>query len=233
VNARPSLPSERKTTRVRQTLSKGLIVAAATTGALSLCAPWAIAAPAPLRTAETSTTALAGGIDDWVSLDQVQNLGDEMQSPFEQAASRMEQEASSSASSSASASSSSSSDKADSSGYGAEETSGYGAEETSGYGAEEPSGYGPEEPSGSCECHTPPPEPTPSRNVTPPDHTTPPKTPPHHTTPPKTPPAPPTKPRPQLPETGAESVVGGLAASGALLVAGTVLYRRGRAAAQS
>ncbi len=35
-----------------------------------------------------------------------------------------------------------------------------------------------------------------------------------------------------MPETGTESVIGGIAASGALLIAGTVLYRRSRAASR-
>ncbi|GGU74548.1 hypothetical protein GCM10010260_02980 [Streptomyces filipinensis] len=95
-------------------------------------------------------------------------------------------------------------------------------------------GYGDDEPSDepTCACYgedTPTPTPTkatpPPRAHTPAPKPTPVKAPPVKRTPP--PPAP-----PELAKTGAETTIGTMAVSGALLAAGTVLYRRGRAAAR-
>ncbi|WP_053665747.1 hypothetical protein [Streptomyces sp. MMG1121] len=95
---------------------------------------------------------------------------------------------------------------------------GYGDDEPSqppspgGYGADEPSQ--PPSPGGSDEEPAPKP---PQRHVTPPVH--------HHDT------RPPAHQPPEMARTGTEETLTALAASGALLAAGTVLYRRGRRAA--
>ncbi|MFC8094258.1 LPXTG cell wall anchor domain-containing protein [Streptomyces sp. NPDC057301] len=115
-------------------------------------------------------------------------------------------------------------------GYGSEEPAGYGPDEPSGYGPDEPAGYGPEEPAGYGP-HEPagygpeePPKPTPPSHTTPPASPTP--TPTRHA---------PEKPAPhgELPDTGIdEGVLAAMAGGGALLAAGTFLYRRGRAASR-
>src|SRR5262245_50878260 len=189
------------------TRRQGLVVAAAATSSLSLGATWASADTGPRGTAADSSAAKSGNTVERDTSGGVLNslLG----TP----------------------------------GYGAEETS-----STSGIGVENtpppvsdventpPSvndaentttlGYGTEEPSSppSCGCYEEE-EPTPSTTTPPPvaEQSTPPQTPPVESTPQEAAP-------PQLAETGAESVLGAVAAGGALLTAGTVMYRRGRRA---
>ncbi|MFE5889688.1 LPXTG cell wall anchor domain-containing protein [Streptomyces sp. NPDC056462] len=106
-------------------------------------------------------------------------------------------------------------------GYGPDEPTGYGPDEPAGYGPDEPAGYGPDEPAGYGPEEPP---------TSPPPHSTPPAspspTPPRHA---------PEKPIPagELPDTGIdEGVLAAMAGGGALLAAGTFLYRRGRAASR-
>lgn len=116
-------------------------------------------------------------------------------------------------------------------GYGPEEPDGYGRDEPAGYGPDEPTGYGPDEPAGYG-----PDEPAGYGPEEPPTPTSPPP----HTTPPASPPPTPTRPAPEkptppgeLPDTGIdEGVLAAMAGGGALLAAGTVLYRRGRASSR-
>ncbi len=244
---------ERKTTRVRQTLSKGLIVAvAATTSALSLYGTWAFATPGMLGTAAQSPAVLSGhaarwdtedGLDGLDGLeDKLSNLDDRLDNLrvpepwFEDDTFGYD---TGDSSGSHSEQPSGHSGKVPS-GYGPEEPSGYGSEEMPGYGHEEPSGYGREEPPGygheepsdkpTCECHHPTPRPTPTKTATPPPPHKPTPPPPSHKPTPTPSKTPPTKPHhPQLPETGSEGIIAATAAGGALLAAGTVLYRRGRA----
>lgn len=276
------VPPERETTRMRQTLAKGLIVAAATS-ALSLYGTWSSAAPGIQGAAANSGAALSARTDPWDAGELEAHLDDrfgEMQERFHELHDRLggldQHEPDLDTDIFGHGDSGHDSEEPKGQGYGAEESkghgygpaeskdhgygpedskgNGYGPEESKdhGYGREESkgNGYGPEESSGDGygygygeepegygygseepdgygygygdeETHSP--EPTPS-------HTKPPS---HKPTPTPAPTTPPGKPgRPQIPETGAEAVVGGIAASGALLIAGTVLYRRGRAASR-
>lgn len=225
---RLSVPPERKTTRVRQTLSKGLVVAAAATTALSLSGTWA--------SADSGSPAAAGAPALMASdLGALGALGkpDALEPTFGDDSSA---HGVASASSSAIAQSTATkghraaptatatptpSKPADGSSCGCNGESqppSYGEDKPPSYGEDEPPSYGEESP-------TPPPTKTPA-----PPKTTPPATP----TPvaPSTPPAAPTpvvSTPPQMASTGAGDVLGGVAASAALLAAGTVLFRRGRA----
>jgi hypothetical protein len=186
---------------VRQTLSKGLVVAAAATSALSLCGTWASADSGPRGTAVESPAALLGNTVQSATPDEPDALKSVLGGSTP--------------------------------GYGTDDSSGYGAKDTSGYGADHTSGYGAEEPSGkpSCGCDDSP-TPTPSKATTPPPKTTPSPTPVASKTPPVTPTPREFTPPPKMAETGAESVLAATAASGALLAAGTILYRRGRTASR-
>ncbi|WP_194293875.1 LPXTG cell wall anchor domain-containing protein [Streptomyces sp. RB17] len=109
--------------------------------------------------------------------------------------------------------------------YGDDDKPGYG--KSGSYGDDESSygsSYGGDE---HCGCYgeeeKPPP---PHRHVPPPQHHKPPQTPPHRHVPPPQHHTP-----PQMAHTGSEGTITAAAAGGVLLVAGTVLYRRGRRAA--
>lgn len=270
---------------MRQALSKGLIVAAAATSALSLYGPWAYAAPRTHGTMVNSAAALAGRADPWDAdglddldgtfVDMHEKFG-EMQDRFHELNDRLSAMPPAQPdfgsdifehSTSGHDNSGYGKEKPSGHGYGAEESKGhgygyekpkdhgyghekpkdegyghekpkddgygyekpsygYGDEEPKGYG-EEPKGYGDEEPKGYGEDDgygeggygygdEPKPPPPHKPEPTPPPSKTPPKKPDH----------------PKMPETGTEGVVAGVAASGALLIAGTVLYRRNRAAAR-
>ncbi|MGW1954538.1 hypothetical protein ACWCPI_17580 [Streptomyces sp. NPDC001920] len=258
---------------MRQTLAKGLLVAAATS-ALSLYGTWSSAAPGMQGAAVKSGAALSSRTDVWDpgaleerlddKFSEVREKFHELDDTFGEMEHRLPAPAHDGFDDDAQEPSGHGYGPKESSdhGYGPKESSdhgygpkeptgkGYGPEESNGkgYGPEEPSGYGygPEEPSEhgygygpeeptehgygygygyGDETHKP--EPTPTKTATPPPSHKPTPTP----GPSKTPPAKPE--RPQIPETGAGSVIGGIAASGALLVAGTVLYRRGRRSAAS
>ncbi|MFD4544615.1 hypothetical protein [Streptomyces sp. NPDC058466] len=192
---------------MRQTLSKGLVVAAAATSALSLYGTWASAAPRMLGTAAESPAVLSGN----TTPRDTPGEPDAQETAYAEGTSAYED--------------GTSGDGDGTSGYG-DGTSGYGGD-TPGYGAEEPSDHP------SCGCSkSPTPTPTPTKTVTPPPtKSTPPAPPSPMPTPSKTPPVTPPAP-PKMAETGAESVLVGTAASAALMAAGTVLYRRGRAASR-
>lgn len=192
-------PPERKTTRVRQTLTKGLVVAAAATSALTLSGTWAFADSGPQATGADSHTVLSG------------DTAPQQVVPGESSALRAiaraqaaVQQAHREAGVTSPASDSPTTEASD-----------------QGYGDDEPS----EEP---CACYgedTPTPTPT---KAAPPPRTHPAPKP----TPSVTPPVRRTPQPPELAKTGSETTIGAMAASGALLAAGTVLYRRGRAAAR-
>jgi LPXTG-motif cell wall-anchored protein len=198
-------PPERKTTRVRQTLTKGLVVAAAATSALTLSGTWAFADSGPQATGADSHTVLSG---DTAAQQAVPGESSALRAIARaQAAVR---QAHRETGITAPASDSPTTEASD---------QGYG------YGDDEPSDES------SCGCYgedTPMPPPTKSVPPPPRKHTPAPKP-----APVKTPPAKPAPPAPpELAKTGSETTIGTMAASGALLAAGTVLYRRGRAAAR-
>ncbi|MFE5185819.1 hypothetical protein [Streptomyces sp. NPDC056628] len=244
---------------MRQALTRGLIVAAAATSALSLYGTSASAAPRVQGTVVKSAVVLPGHakapdpdglhqLDDKLGamdeqLDGVDKRIDELKLPG----------AAPEAAPSDQGTASYGSDEPSGASYGTDEPSGYGSDKPSdeghgyGYGDEpsEPTGHGhgygygygeesdkTDEPSGhghgyghgyGDEPDTPEPtEPTPTRPG-PTSHDPGPA-------PSQTPPAGPD--RPHLPETGVGGIVGGIAVSGALLIAGTVLYRRNRAASR-
>ncbi|WP_406256657.1 hypothetical protein [Streptomyces nigra] len=251
---------------MRQALTRGLIVAAAATSALSLYGTGASAAPRVQGTVVKSAVVLPGHakasdpdglnqLDDKLGamdeqLDGVDKRIDELELPGaapEPAASG--QGTASYGTEEPSGGSYGADEPAGEAGYGKEEPGGYG------YGSDEPSDEGPgygdkptepagpgygygygDEPAGTPEPtghgygygygeEPKSPEPTPTHPASP--------TPtPHEPSPApsRTPPAGPE--RPHLPETGSGGIVGGIAASGALLIAGTALYRRNRATAR-
>ncbi|MEV1078571.1 LPXTG cell wall anchor domain-containing protein [Streptomyces sp. NPDC050211] len=237
---------------MRQTLSKGLIVAVtATTSALSLYGTWAFATPGKLGTAAQSPAVLSGNTARWDTEDGLDGLNglDEKLNNLDERLDQLRVPQPWFENGTFGYDTDTDTDTEDTSGHHSEQPSGHGSEVPSGYGSEVPSGYGREEPPGygpegppsygreepsekpTCECHShhPEPTPTPTKTVTPPPHkpTTPPPSHKPTPTPSKTPPA---KPHhPQMPETGAEGIIAATAAGGALLAAGTVLYRRGRA----
>ncbi|MCF2535012.1 hypothetical protein K6168_04885 [Streptomyces sp. FB2] len=249
---------------MRQALTRGLIVAAAATSALSLYGTGASAAPRVHGTVVKSAVVLPGHakasdpdglnqLDDKLGamdeqLDGVDKRIDDLELPG----------AAPEPAASGQGTASYGTDEPSGGSYGADEPTGdagYGKEPGGyGYGSDEPSdegpgygdepaeptgpgyGYGdePDEPTGHGygyaygeEPKSPEPEPTPTptrpASPTPTPHEPRPE-------PSQTPPAGPE--RPHLPETGSGGIVGGIAASGALLIAGTALYRRNRAAAR-
>lgn len=248
---------------MRQALTRGLIVAAAATSALSLYGTGASAAPRVQGTVVKSAVVLPGHakasdpdglnqLDDKLGamdeqLDGVDKRIDELELPGaapEPAASG--QGTASYGTDEPSGGSYGADEPAGEAGYGKEEPGGYGhgsdepSDEGPGYGDKptEPAGpgygygYGDEpaetpEPTGHGYGEEPKsPEPTPTHPASP--------TPtPHEPSPAPSRTPPPAGPeRPHLPETGSGGIVGGIAASGALLIAGTALYRRNRAAAR-
>ncbi|MFD9932752.1 chaplin [Streptomyces massasporeus] len=190
---------------MRQTLSRGMVAAAAATGILSLC----------------GGTALADTSADGVTKDSPGAAsGNTVQAPIDVPVNACGNTVDVIAALNP-AFGNSCADKADSHG-------GYG-DDDGGYG------YGDTPP--TKPPHTPPTKP-PHTPPTKPPHTPPPGG--HQSTPPATPPVdrhtPPPPPGgqeqpPRLPETGAEDLLGAAGTSAALIVAGCVLYRRGRAAA--
>ncbi|MEV8091874.1 hypothetical protein [Streptomyces nigra] len=250
---------------MRQALTRGLIVAAAATSALSLYGTGASAVPRVQGTVVKSAVVLPGHakasdpdglnqLDDKLGamdeqLDGVDKRIDELELPG----------AAPEPAASGQGTASYGTDEPSGGSYGADEPSGgsYGADEPAGdagYGKEEPGGYGygsdepsdeghgygdeptewtgpgyGDEPTGHGygygygeEPKSPEPEPTPTRPASP--------TPTPHEPGPEPSQTPPAGPeRPHLPETGSGGIVGGIAASGALLIAGTALYRRNRA----
>ncbi|NUP22111.1 MAG: hypothetical protein HOZ81_39810, partial [Streptomyces sp.] len=88
------IPPDRKTTRMRKALTKGLIVAAATTSALSLCGTWASAAPRMQGTALNSAGSLSSRSDLWDSEGLEEQLDDtfgEMNEKFGEMHERMQE----------------------------------------------------------------------------------------------------------------------------------------------
>ncbi|MEU6531380.1 hypothetical protein ABZ869_19600 [Streptomyces sp. NPDC046928] len=249
---------------MRQALTRGLIVAAAATSALSLYGTSASAAPRVQGTVVKSAVVLPGHAkaSDSDGPNQLDDKLGAMDEQLDGVDERLDELELPGAAPSGEGTASYGSDEPSGAGYGSDEPSGasYGTDEPSGYGSDEPSdeghgygygdepseptghghgygsghgyGYGeesdkPDEPSGhgygyGDEPDTP--EPTPTRPAPSPT--------PHEPgpAPSQSPPAGPE--RPHLPETGVGGVVGGIAASGALLIAGTVLYRRSRAASR-
>ncbi|MEU2713516.1 LPXTG cell wall anchor domain-containing protein [Streptomyces sp. NPDC007205] len=226
---------------MRQTLTKGLVVAAAATSALTLSGTWAFADSGPQATGADSHTVLSG---DTAPQQAIPGESSALRAIARaQAALRQtHREAGYTAPASDSPTT-----KASDQGYGSDDDSSAGstaagstaagstaagstaagsnsAGSNSGYGDDEP-GYG-----SSCACYgedTPTPPPTKAVPPPPRKHTPAPKP-----VPVKAPPVKRTPPPPELAKTGTETTSGAMAASGALLAAGTVLYRRGRAAAR-
>ena len=128
------------------------------------------------------------------------------------------------------------------SGYGSGDHSGYGSGDHSGYGSGDHSGYGSGDSGhGKPDCEETPPPPHGGDHTPPPtggDHTPPPPTGGNHTPPPTggdhTPPpgGGSHTPPPVLAHTGSEAMLATSAVSAALIAGGTILYRRGRAAAR-
>ncbi|MEV6764207.1 chaplin [Streptomyces sp. NPDC051105] len=241
---------------MRQTLSRGMVVAAAAAGMLSLYASPALA--------DTDATGTAGGSPGVVSGNNVQapvNVPVNLCGNSVDVAAALNPAFGGSCAN-ASDSGEHSDDRASETSYGdsGADTSGYGSTGCdSGYGAEgspgnTPSPYGDEtsppygdETSPPCGETTPPPSPTPPPRPTPSSSQTPsspsPTPPPSRTpsSPSPTPPPPsPTPPPggghhqgsvPTLPHTGSDrgATLAASAASAALIAAGTMLYRRGRA----
>ncbi|MGW3203344.1 LPXTG cell wall anchor domain-containing protein [Streptomyces sp. NPDC001135] len=204
---------------MRQTLTKGLVVAAAATSALTLSGTWAFADSGPQATGADSHTVLSG------------DTAPQQVIPGESSALRAiarAQAAVRQAHREAGPTAPASDDpttKASDQGYGSDDdASSTAGSASSSYGDDEPS-YG-----SSCGCYgedTPTPPPTKAVPPPPRKHTPAPKP-----VPVKAPPVKRTPPPPELAKTGAETTSGAITASGALLAAGTVLYRRGRAAAR-
>ncbi|MFJ4754484.1 hypothetical protein [Streptomyces sp. NPDC088763] len=254
---------------MRQALTRGLLVAAAATSALSLYGTTASAAPRVQGTMVKSAVVLPGHAKapDSDGLDQLDDKLGAMDEQLDGVDEKIDALELPGAAPSGEGTASYGSDEPSGASYGEDEPAGeagYGTDEPSGYGTDEPSGYGSDEPSGEDhgygygdepseptghgygygsgygeESGTPDeptghgygygdepgtPEPTPTRPAPSPT--------PHEPgpAPSQTPPAGPD--RPHLPETGAGGLVGGIAASGALLIAGTVLYRRSRSASR-
>ncbi|MEU2057912.1 hypothetical protein [Streptomyces bungoensis] len=210
---------------MRQTLTKGLVVAAAATSALSLYGTWAYADSGSRTAADSSAAALSGNtvhrntpapLDALKPVlgDGTSGYGDDKSAGDTSKDSAIGTPDTSGTGSSTAGSVSVTSDTK------SDDTPGYGA---SGYGSDDSSdGYG----SDDCSCGSPTPPP-PTVTPAPPAKPTP--------TPSKTPPAkavvPPAAP-PVMAETGAEGTAAAVAGSAALLAAGTVLYRRGRTSAR-
>ncbi|WP_159042166.1 hypothetical protein [Streptomyces sp. NRRL WC-3604] len=237
---------------MRQALTRGLIVAAAATSALSLYGTTASAAPRVQGTMVKSAVVLPGHANapDSDGLDQLDDKLGAMDEQLDGVDEKIDALELPGAAPSGEGTASYGSDEPSGASYGEDEPAGeagYGTDEPSGYGSDEPSGedhgygYGdePSEPtghgygygSGYGEESGTPDEPT-GHGYGYGDEPGTPEPTPHEPgpAPSQTPPAGPD--RPHLPETGAGGLVGGIAASGALLIAGTVLYRRSRSASR-
>ncbi|MGW7243564.1 chaplin [Streptomyces sp. NPDC054804] len=227
---------------MRQTLSRGMAVAAAATGMLSLYAGPAFA--------DTDATGTAGGSPGVVS-------GNNVQAPVNVPVgvcgnsidvAAVLNPAFGNSCANASDSGEHTDDRAHETSYG---DSGYGSTVCeSGYGAEGSPGtttppYG-EETSPPCSETSPPPSPTPPSSSPTPPSSSPTPPPPSRTPPSSSPTPPPPSPTPPpggghhqgspptLPHTGSdrEAMLAASAASAALIAGGTMLYRRGRAASR-
>ncbi|KUL76736.1 hypothetical protein ADL33_12440 [Streptomyces sp. NRRL WC-3604] len=229
-----------------------MIVAAAATSALSLYGTTASAAPRVQGTMVKSAVVLPGHANapDSDGLDQLDDKLGAMDEQLDGVDEKIDALELPGAAPSGEGTASYGSDEPSGASYGEDEPAGeagYGTDEPSGYGSDEPSGedhgygYGdePSEPtghgygygSGYGEESGTPDEPT-GHGYGYGDEPGTPEPTPHEPgpAPSQTPPAGPD--RPHLPETGAGGLVGGIAASGALLIAGTVLYRRSRSASR-
>ncbi|MFI1762303.1 hypothetical protein ACH41H_09690 [Streptomyces sp. NPDC020800] len=223
---------------MRQTLSKGLVVAAAATTALSLSGTWAsadsgspAAAGAPALVASDLGALGALGKPDALEPtfgddSSAHGVASASSSAIAQSTAKKGHRAAPTATATATPTPSKPTDGSSCGCNGESQPPSYGEDKPPSYGEDKPPSYGEDEPpSYGDESPTPPPTKTPA-----PPKTTPPATP----TPvaPSTPPAAPTpvvSTPPQMASTGAGDVLGGVAASAALLAAGTVLFRRGRA----
>ncbi|MEU9158310.1 chaplin [Streptomyces sp. NPDC048417] len=232
---------------MRQTLSRGMVVAAAAAGMLSLYASPALA--------DTDATGTAGGSPGVVSGNNVQAP---VNVPVNVCGNSIDVAAALNSAFGNSCASASDSDehtdnRAPETSYGdsGTDTSGYGSTVCdSGYGAEGSPGSTPPpyggETSPPCGETPPPPSPTPpSPSPTPPPPSRTPASPsptPPPPSPTPTPPSPTPTPGaghhqgspPTLPHTGSDrgAMLAASAASAALIAAGTMLYRRGRAASR-
>ncbi|MEU6772677.1 hypothetical protein [Streptomyces sp. NPDC046759] len=225
---------------MRQTLTKGLVVAAAATSALTLSGTWAFADSGPQATGADSHTALS---DDTAQKDSPAETSALKVIPGADAAVHQARTLTGlTAPASGSRTTKAGEAKAGKAKAGetkARETKAREAKADwtkggeQGYGYDDESSdqsYGGDEHS-SCSCHG---EDTPTPTPTPPPHkSAPPVTPAPSKTPPAKPSQPPAPPAPPaMAKTGAEGTLAATAASGVLLAAGAVLYRRGRTSAR-
>ncbi|MER6569231.1 LPXTG cell wall anchor domain-containing protein [Streptomyces sp. NPDC001093] len=244
---------------MRQTLSKGLVVAAAATSALTLYSPWAFADSDPFSTVTDSrAAALSASVpdnndeaDDFPGMASAMRAIEQAQDAVRMAhrEARMMEEAAPESEPSPQRSSGGDEGYGDdepsrkpSRNYGDDEPShkpsrthgdddessygssnSYGDDDKSSYGSS--SSYGEDEHCG-CEEEKPPPhrhhKPPHKHHKPPHEHVPPPHHKHHHHR----------HHHHHLAHTGAEGTIGAAAAGAALLAAGTVLYRRGRAASQ-
>ncbi|MEU4462726.1 chaplin [Streptomyces sp. NPDC024017] len=214
---------------MRQTLSRGMVAAAAATGILSLCGGAAFADTSADGVTKGSPGALSGNTVQAPVEVPVNACGNSVD-----VIAALNPSFGNSCANEADADGGDGEDRS----RGDEDTS-YDDEDTSygdgGYGDDD-GGYGYGDTPPTKPPHTPPTKPPHTPPTKPPhtpppggDQSTPPATPPggHQTPPP--PPGDQEQP-PSLPETGAADLLGAAGASAALIVSGVVLYRRGRAA---